>query len=67
MKIDERFGGHIPIKMLWEIRTKVRVLTDEESAHFLGCNRCMVAFAICRLSQSLEEAQTRLEDHLAAD
>jgi hypothetical protein len=67
MRIDERFGGHIPIRKLWEIRSKVRLFVDEESAHFLGCDRCIIAFAICRLSQSLEEAERRLEDHLAAD
>jgi hypothetical protein len=64
MKIDERFGGHIPIKILWDVRSKVRMLSDEEGAHFLGCDRCIIAFAICRLSQSFEEADRRLQDHL---
>jgi len=39
MKIDDQFGGHIPLRMLWEVRTKVRLFTREEVAHFVDCDR----------------------------
>jgi hypothetical protein len=67
MEIDERFGGHIPIKMLWRVNSKLRLLTDKEAAHLAFCDRCLAALVVCRISQSLEEAECRLRDHLAAD
>ena len=62
MKIDERFGIHIPIKALWEVRTKVRALTDDEAAHFLGCDRCIIIWGICQSSKSLKQAEERLKE-----
>jgi hypothetical protein len=43
------------------------MFSDEEAAHFLACDRCIIALAICRLSKSFEEADRRLQDHLASD
>jgi len=65
MEIDARFGGHIPIKMLWQTHTRLRLLFDEEAAHLAGCERCLVALVVCRIS--LEEAEMRLRDHRDAD
>lgn len=67
MEIDEGFDGHIPIKMLWEVQRKLRFLSDDEAAHLPGCDRCLVALVICRISQSLEEAEERMRGHQAAD
>ena len=67
MEIDERFDGHIPIRMLWEVRRRLRFLSDDEAAHLPGCDRCLVALVICRISQSLEEGEERMRGHLAAD
>jgi hypothetical protein len=67
MEIDERFGGHIPIKMIWEVHIKRRLLFDAEAAHLSSCERCLVALVICRISKTLEEAETRFKDHLAPE
>jgi hypothetical protein len=67
MKIDESCDGHIPIRMLWEVHRRLRLLSDDEAAHLPGCDRCLVALVICRISESLEEAEERMRGHLAAD
>ena len=67
MEIDERPDSHIPIEMLWEVRRRLRLLSDDEAAHLPGCDRCLVALVICRISQSLEEAEERMRGHIAAD
>jgi hypothetical protein len=67
MEIDERFGGHIPLKMLWQVHRKTRLLFDDEAAHLSSCDRCLVALVACRISETLEEAEMRLRDHHAAD
>jgi len=67
MEIDGRFGGHIPLRMLWQTHTKRRLLFDDEAAHLAGCERCLVALVVCRISETLEEAEMRLRDHRDAE
>jgi hypothetical protein len=59
MKSD---GGHITLEMLWEVRIKARLLSDEEFAHFAACDRCISICGICLISRSLEEAERRLRE-----
>jgi hypothetical protein len=62
MPNDEPFAEHLSLQMLWEVRTKTRLFTDEEVAHFLGCDRCICVWGICQVSQSLEQAERRLKE-----
>jgi len=62
MVIDGRLGGHIPLKMLWEVQSKLRLLSDDEALHLAGCDKCLAALVICRISNSLEEAEERLRN-----
>jgi len=67
MEIDERFGGHIALQKLWDVHSKLRLLSDGEAGHLAFCDRCLATLVICRISKSLEEADMRLRDHVAVD
>jgi len=56
-------GVHIPLAMLWEVRTQVRLFSDKKIAHFVICDRCISVWGICQVSRSIEEAERRLKEH----
>jgi len=59
--------AHISLSSLWEVHTKLRLLSDDEALHLAGCDNCLVAFVFCRISKSLEQAHRRLQAHLRLD
>ena len=61
MIVEGRFGGHISLAMLWEVHGKLRPLSDQEAVHLAACDRCLAALVMCRISESLEEADQRLQ------
>ena len=62
MEIGEQFGEHLSFRMLWEVRTKSRLFTDKEVAHFVDCDRCICIWGICAISETFEQAERRLKE-----
>jgi hypothetical protein len=65
MRGDER--RHIALTKLWKAHAKLRLLSEKETVHLGFCDRCLAALVVCRISETLEEADRRLQDYLQPD
>ena len=65
MEAAEKLPDHIPLKVMWEVHMKRVSLSDQHALQLSGCEHCLVTLVLCRMSETFEEAERRLQDHMA--
>jgi hypothetical protein len=58
---------HLGLAVLWEFRSGRETLSSEALKHLADCKDCMTLLGICQRSESLQQAEWRVNEYRRDD